>query len=256
LQDLSVLLSSSSSVHGGVNDELAILLGRHSHVQGLCFRAAAVPEDDEHDDSLEDCSNDDNHKCSSSLSSKTLTDRGLLELMPRLPLLEEDHVLDCWEEVDDDDDDQDNEDVYNDFFHKCNMEATLDALQIEGCNVRLRRLELLNCQHLSAEAVLQFLGKCSGITHLSLAGSFLRSSQDGMDIVSELPNVLPNLQVLDVTRCPWLTTTLLSSIMEEYVELRTGGGNLTPPPRVYFQGGNSIHDKQQVDDDAMIRDWW
>ena len=67
------------------------------------------------------------------------------------------------------------------------------GFEFKGCNINLRRLELLdlgsfsckkgddddddiNRNRISSETILRWLEKCSGITHLSLVGSFSSSS--------------------------------------------------------------------------------
>jgi hypothetical protein len=177
LATLSVVVSKTS----GVNNDLAIVLGKHAHVEGLCFRAA-------HDD-------------------QTLNDEGLLELVPHLP---SQGVHESWEELEDDHD-----------------HALVDVLHLEGCNVRLKRLELIDCPYITADAVIKLLEKCACITHLSLAGS-LHTVEDGVRVFRELPNLLPGLQVLDITRCSWMTTSFLESFRQCYLSQK--------PPSVYCQG--------------------
>jgi hypothetical protein len=234
LTELSILLSSSNS--GGINDHIAVLLGKHAHVDRLCFRASPVNEEQHQQQQKYENEGTGEDSVSTKLSRFTLTDCGLLELISKLTPSEESHkiyldddaVVETWEEWGDSDDD-DNNDYRATFFPPYN----------DGLNIKLRRLELLDCQYVSAPVLLQLLERCSGITHLSLAGSFLRSPQDGMDVLPKLPRVLPNLQVLDVTRCPWITTSLLTN-MRCHFELQRGEGNGgsggLPPPKVYSQG--------------------
>ena len=97
-----------------------------------------------------------------------------------------------------------------------------------GCNIRLRRFELLDSHNVSASVLLQFLEKCSGITHLSLSGSTLdcdcdengtTTTSSNNNILYELPRVLPQLQVLDVTRCSntWITTkSMIFNMLQQY----------------------------------------
>jgi hypothetical protein len=293
LSELSIVLSSMHNDDdghgggyrggggGGIHDDLAILLGKHPHVQSLCFRAAPATDDEieqQHDrhrqQQQQQHGDHDDGTASGDKSAITLTDRGMLELIPRLPYMDkhDDQALECWEDVSDAEsncDDTDGNEAFDRFawnyHHKNKLIHSLDMLRVQGCNIRLRRLELLNCQHVSADTVLQFFGKCSGSTHLSLAGSFLRNSQDGIDILSKLPHVLPHLQVLDVTRCPWVTTPLLSIFLEEYTALRQQhGDNLPPLPRVFCQGCyRQPRHRQAVDGEIDVastvdleQDWW
>ncbi|KAL3911080.1 MAG: hypothetical protein SGILL_007423, partial [Bacillariaceae sp.] len=269
LAELSILISSSckkdnnkkndkKKKNGGINDRMLVLLAKHGHVEQLCLRAASLPEDDEEqheqeeqvlddDDGDDDNNNsidddDPNHRRSLLLSSGTLTDRGLLALMPPLSLslqdqrgnnnssnnLKEDneYVPDCWEDDEECDADTETE-AWADNLPTNNIMS--DPLHAHAAlNIKLRRLELLDCQHISAPVLLQLLERCSGITHLSLAGSFVRNPQDGIDVLSALPQALPKLQVLDVTRCPWVVASLLNFVKTEYENQREGS-DFEPP---------------------------
>jgi hypothetical protein len=176
LATLSVVISKQF----GIDNDLAIVLGKHAHVEALCFRAAQNDE--------------------------TLNDEAIMELVPHLPTQ---GVQDSWEDLQDRDD------------------ALVDVMQLEGCNIRLRRLELLDCRSISADALIALLEKCSCITHLSLAGS-LNGVEDGVRVLRAIPDLLPALQVLDVTNCAWMTTSLLDCFVQCYQNQK--------PPVVHHQG--------------------
>jgi hypothetical protein len=218
----------------GINNDLAVVLGKHPHIECLCFRAATVPP----------------HRAEA--VSKTLTDDGLRELIPRTPKLDEidesKTIVDDWDDGADSDDD---DDTIND---NNNYRRLMGMIQVEGCNLRLRRLELLDCQDLSATVVLELFERCCGITHLSLAGSFNRRESHGIEILKALPSTLPYLQVLDVSRCPtWATPTLVAQIIENYREMRTPCN--IPTPIVFCVGGGQktgklmpIYNEEQMKD--------
>ena len=232
-----------------MDDDMAMLLGQHQHVDHLCLRS----------------------KTSATTGRASLTNSGLKSLIPRTPTLlrrkggmrrrqkrkEETHdrdtiddndessnscgtddVLECWEDDDDDEsfDDNDNDEYYDDdeFAFGSKVEEDLSRHGTSGCNLRLRRLELLdlsccsdntniydvddNGNATTASILLQWFETCSGITHLSLAGSFKVHHEVGRTILLSLPRVLPALEVLDVTRCPWATDSLLQRMMGEYFQ--------------------------------------
>ena len=123
-----------------------------------------------------------------------LDDDGLRQLVPHVPSAA---VHDSWEDFGDSD------------------EALVDVMQLEGCNVRIKRLELLDCQLISADVLLDLLEKCACITHLSLSGS-LNGTGEGERVFRSLPTLLPALEVVDVTRCAWVTTSVLDRFLSCY----------------------------------------
>ena len=72
----------------------------------------------------------------------------------------------------------------------------------------------------TTSTLLRWFESCSGITHLSLAGSFRVHHEAGRAILLSLPRVLPSLEVLDVTRCPWATHSMLARMMSGYFHNR------------------------------------
>merc|ERR1712007_175583 len=139
-------------------------------------------------------------------------------------------VLDCWE------DDSDSSHSNYDTLEIEREDAPLSELAqlisgSSGCNLRLRRLELLDLSAVDSSIdvhvddngyssttsiLLRWFETCSGITHLSLAGSFRVHHEVGRTILLSLPRVLPYLEVLDVTRCPWATDSLLARMLNGY----------------------------------------
>jgi hypothetical protein len=162
-------------------------------------------------------------------------------------------VLECWEDDDDESsDDNNDEDYYDDETTFGGKEEDLSRNGAGGCNLRLRRLELLdlscsdnttydvddNGNATTASILLRWFETCSGITHLSLAGSFKVQHEVGRTIMLSLPRVLPALEVLDVTRCPWATDSLLARMMGGYFQ-----NNHTT------QNANANHDDNTTDND-------
>ena len=171
-------------------------------------------------------------------------------------------VPDCWEDESDTDDDDNVDSEYYDDRNTTNCGGTSrrrrgsgGTMTMDGCNINLRRLELLDLSGdtiPTADTILRWFEICSGITHLSLAGSFspipshpiittvssssfsvARSHPNnnnnenrydhhhyhhsiGRQILLSIPQLLPHLEVLDVTRCLWVTESLLTQFLEQY----------------------------------------
>ena len=222
-----------------MDDDFALLLGQHQHVERLCFRS----------------------RFSTSTRRSTITNVGLEALIPRNPVWFEgrhrrrrknhvedndtnnkvaddessscanDGVLDSWE-----DDSESSSSDHEPFDIEREGNPLSDLAQLisgsSGCNLRLRRLELLDLSAVdnsidvhvddhgnssTTSILLRWFETCSGITHLSLAGSFRVHHEVGRTILLSLPRVLPNLEVLDVTRCPWATDSLLARMLNGYL---------------------------------------
>ena len=145
---------------------------------------------------------------------------------------------------------------------------------------------------ISADVILRWFDKCSGITHLSLAGSFFNNNNSswsiGRTIVLELHKVLPYLEVLDITRCPWVTESLIIRFLEGYCINNSSNSNkeavaaskkktssqsslmMSSLPIVYYNRGRfTLNEKQKQhllnsqqqhqdhqDIDAAHDDWW
>jgi hypothetical protein len=236
-----------------MDDDLAVLLGQHQHVEHLCFRSSR----------------------STTSGRGTLTNVGLEALIPRAPVLSQgrhrrrrkddthdcdakdndidvdesnvsadtDDVPECWD--DDGDESSDNETFDEIFAYEEDEDgSTQESSRTfgggSGCNLRLRRLELLDLScadntidvddygnATTTSILLRWFETCSGITHLSLAGSFRNHHEVGRTLLLSLPRVLPDLEVLDVTRCPWATDSLLARTMDGYFRNRMRGGTQT-----------------------------
>jgi len=215
LSELSIEVSKGK----GISNDLAYCIGNHTHVEELSFRSMNTTTSEKHDGCYD-----------------SLTDEGLFELVPRLPTsnnntdyVEEELITTTTTVVDD------WEDAYEEYMHDEDVfqrhELPLDALQLDGVNVGLKRLELLDCLDLSAVSVLALLKKCSCITHLSLSGS-IQAIDDGIEVLHSLPELLPDLMILDVTRCDWITATLLTEMKDAYC-IRYA---FRPPPIIFSQG--------------------
>ena len=118
---------------------------------------------------------------------KALTSEGLRALVPSWG--HQTHIPDNWEE------------------------DSQEELEWKGC-IRLQRLELISSPHLSAEVLCELLDVCRGISHLSLSGSLEFSS--GPEIVWKLPNLLPNLQYIDLSGNAWVTENLIRNLLEKF----------------------------------------
>eukprot|EP00934_Nitzschia_sp_Nitz4_P004060 Nitzschia sp. Nitz4//scaffold15_size197535//135080//136216//NITZ4_001594-RA/size197535-processed-gene-0.87-mRNA-1//-1//CDS//3329537763//4050//frame0 len=163
IMELSIAISK---VGGGFNNDLAYAVGKHPQVQALCFRASPDPED-------------------------TLDERGWAELQSLDSIhrrtADDPCVVDCWEDILEEDGQTGSRGLDWDM-------ALTEQLQ-GSAMVRWKRLELLDCFQLSTQMLVDSLQYCSGLTHLSVAGSMI----DPEPIVS----ILPSLEILDVTKCPW-----------------------------------------------------
>ena len=199
-------LSIAVSQGNGISNDLAYCIGKHAHVEELSFRSSTLARGD--------C-----HNC--------LMDEGLFELVPRSSFkmqhnVDAEDIIDDWEET------------YNevrDDDWETRHALQLDVLQLDGVNVGLKRLELIDCLYLSSKAVVALLEMCACITHLSLSGS-IQAIDDGLEVMQALPELLPDLQVLDVTRCGWVTGDLLATLHNTYVEACQS----RKPPLVLSQG--------------------
>jgi hypothetical protein len=289
IEELSILISTSQ----GFNDQIMMLLGCHSHINGICIRPTrriGNCEDEEEDDGT------------TTTGRSTVTDKGMVALIPKGLAVKEkkykrrgdnnitsnadsdqddddddddDDVLDCWEDYDDassGDDVNNNNDLYN------SMSPPSPRPQyMMGCNIRLRRFELLDSHDVSSSLLLRFLEKCSGVTHLSLGGSTFEdddeNDDDGRSIMSELPRALPQLQVLDLTRCVWVTTKSMivdmirqyshsrnqqqqqQQVREDAIATPAAIQHQLPPPEVYSDYGWFHHSQDSFYCDDDDDDW-
>ncbi len=245
-----------------MDDDLAMLLGQHQHVEHLCFRS----------------------RLTTATGRGTLTNVGLEALIPRNPVLpqgrhrrrrkedsqycdlkskekEEDKSSTANEDVpeswEDGDESSDSDDVFD--YARDNIDVSNNSPMISGssgCNLRLRRLELLdltcvdnsidvhvddNGNASTTSILLRWFEKCSGITHLSLAGSFRVHHEVGRAILLSLPRILPSIEVLDLTRCPWATDSLLARMMNGYFQ------NLQQVSNLKVRNAYNNGDKNKID---------
>jgi hypothetical protein len=228
LAELSIAVSKGN----GISNDLAYCIGKHAHVEELSLRS--------------------NMKIGCE-TNNYLTDEGLLELVPRLPSKAQcddgsETIVDDWE------------DACNDWSDETMLDTrpaaaaavpvVVDVLHLDGVNVGLKRLELIDCLYLSSKAIMALLQKCACITHLSLAGS-IQVIDDGMEVIRALPELLPDLQVLDVTRCSWVTGDLLAQMRDAYERGPTSGPSSTShkrPPIVHCQGFLPSEDFSRIEE--------
>lgn len=90
-------------------------------------------------------------------------------------------------------------------------EETINEPEVIGC-MNLRRLELLDAQAISFEAMGNFLRFSPCITHLSISNSFdnVTGPRLLLDDSSNLFSLLPRLQLLDLSHCSWLDDSILA----------------------------------------------
>ena len=234
-----------------MDDDMAMLLGQQQHVERLCFRSTP----------------------SSTSLRGTLTNAGLEAMIPRTPALSQgrhrrwrkdetrdsgensnsdgdgdehesgenscsstEGVPECWDNSEDEDGSEidDTDELLFGFDQDDFARHEMRFGRGRGCNLRLRRLELLDLSCAADNTIdedddgnatttsilLRWFEKCSGITHLSLAGSFQVHHEVGRTVLMSLPELLPDLEVLDVTRCPWATDSLLARLMSGYLNNR------------------------------------
>lgn len=228
-------LSINVSKRIGMTDDLVYVIGKHAHVEELSLRS----------------------KLEMGVGN-VITDQGLLELIPRLPSksrhqpldehqhqhvpLQEDEVLDDWETAYDDD-------AYHDHNALRRHCLVVDSLHLDGVSVGLKRLEVIDCLDITADAVLALLEKCACVTHLSLAGSF-HMIEHGVQIMGALPDLLPRLRFLDLTRCNWMNHAILADFEERY---RCTSGR--EPPIVYCQGCVLPKGLRPGDSTYNLHDW-
>jgi hypothetical protein len=285
IEELSTLISTSQ----GFNDQIMTLLGCHSHINGICIRPTRRIGNYE-----------DEEDGTTAPSRSTVTDKGIVALIPKGLAVKEkkrkgqgdNHITTDKSNSDpDQDDDDDDDDVldcwedYNDTSSgdECNNTNDLHSMlplssypqYMMGCNIRLRRFELLDSPNVSSSILLRFLEKCSGVTHLSLSGSTFEDDDDDVDgrsIMNELPRALPQLQVLDLTRCVWVTTkSMIFNMIRQYSHSRKQqqqqqvreDGKATPaaiqhqlpPPEVFSDYGWFHHSQDSFYCDGDDDDW-
>jgi hypothetical protein len=201
-ESLALLSVAVSKTKKGVDDDISFCLGKHSHVQALCFRARKSNSDD----------------------ASYFSDQALLDLIPTS------HHFDpsssfrnsytisketiSWEDLEDDQD---------------GMDSILKSDDTSS-SYRLKRLELVDCPSLTSNALRQFLELSPFITHLSLAGCLNSEGDGGTKLLEDLPSLLPGLKVLDLTKCSWVTDALIiNQLKQKY------SNSQQTPPKVYHK---------------------
>jgi hypothetical protein len=123
---------------------------------------------------------------------RALTKEGLETLVPTWGHVSDAAVRESWEDIGSDEE---------------------ELWQWRGCR-RLERLELGNLPHFTVEGLEKLLESCSGLTHLGLSGTC--AFESGPDVLSRLPDWLPNLQHLDISGNAWITENLLRKVFDAY----------------------------------------
>lgn len=173
LKDLSIKVSECK----GVNDELVLALGSHSHVEALALHSAAGPE--------------------------RVTADGILSIVPRVCTGNKDdideRIQESWEDAD----------------QTLHIEGCSRIRRLELCNLHVPDEEDEDTDYERAEeeiqdAVVSLLNLCGRIDYLSLSGSF-RSHPHRL--LQSLPALLPTLQVLDLSFCMWMDDAILTSLI-------------------------------------------
>ena len=242
LAKLSVIVSKTC----GMNNQIAFCIGKHSHVEALCLRPSSSDNNNNNNKRNNKFDNDDDED-----DTLFFTDEGLLNIIPSEKIIPNNNdttaaAAASWEDLLDDD-------------YDCTATTTVTAATTIDDNFlippsrllfRLKRLELVDCTLLTINGILLFLEQCPFITHLSLTGclnqqQYQQQEEQGgkieadfqFSLIQSLPNLLPALQVLDVTRCFWMNSILVKELRKEYSKRGQ------PPPVVYFQQqDSSFHD--------------
>lgn len=196
-----------------INDDIAYILGRHCQVQDLVLHACSNIDQEEDEIELE---NKVMHGIECDWNTRTLSTAGLLSLVNNISSSinqenEDEDILESWENLSLDETD---EDALTSLHH-----TTIDS---RGCD--LQRLELRNFhpQKKFLHEFGYFLSKCPNLTHLSLSSSL--DSTTGPQILfyhykemqfgtKTMLDILPNLQVLDLQSCQWLTVDILKTFL-------------------------------------------
>jgi hypothetical protein len=186
------LITEMSTKVKNVNDDVAYVLGFHSHLRGLVLNATSITNYDEE------------YVCS---SNDYLSISGLLQLSPSNDKY---FVSTCEMEID--------WESLNEDMGKIDIET--DASNFKGNPEHLERLELHNFQTSSVSEFLHVIQSFKRLTHLSLSNCFdsitgprlfFGSRENNQQTLIEC---IPNLQVLDFTDCSWLTYELLNKFAQ------------------------------------------
>lgn len=182
------LITKLSIESSKINDDVAYVLGSHSHLICLVLNATSF-NSSYYDEDYVSSSND------------SLSIYGLQQL---IPCTEKDVVPfysneTDWESL--------SEDVEN-------LDTKSDTLQLKSYPTNLERLELHNFHTDSISEFLHVIKKLKHLSHLSISNCFDSITGPQLllgDVEKEtFVECIPNLQVLDFTGCSWLTYEVLS----------------------------------------------
>eukprot|EP00550_Attheya_septentrionalis_P004553 CAMPEP_0198287616 /NCGR_PEP_ID=MMETSP1449-20131203/6364_1 /TAXON_ID=420275 /ORGANISM="Attheya septentrionalis, Strain CCMP2084" /LENGTH=443 /DNA_ID=CAMNT_0043985587 /DNA_START=82 /DNA_END=1413 /DNA_ORIENTATION=- len=222
LASLSVACSATPTVP--MTNDLATVLAQHNHVEQLCLRATPPASHNNMNYSSELNVEEDDDEYFEIAKNSTITDQGILTLIPRLGNRRR-RPPDSWEDW---------EEYANDSV-------------VEGCAV-LVRLELVGLRCVSVHTLYTLFKNTASLTHLSLAGSHfptfseyeVKATDDEIplclegpdELLYQLPIILTNLHVLDLSHCLWLTDTVLVTFIQH---LRSAfGEEAEGPPNIYL----------------------
>jgi hypothetical protein len=242
-----------SLVHSGVASRL-VLKGTGTPLEDDCNTSEGDREDDDDDD------------------THLLSDIGLLSICPRIQPNNGSRYGDEDDENGDSSCDDDWETIVHDIatkgcIHLTRLELIDIPLNVPSCNSSLGGI--------SIDALRKVLKTCPGITHLSLSGCFsnfhqntflIEQAQDANmlisgslpptmhistpqlfdqfrcyngNIVSGLDILLPDLRVLDLSHCSWLTSDALKLFLLKW-EYRVNATQRSMPLQVNLLGCDSL----------------
>lgn len=231
LRQISIALANSSQTEATITDGVLKSLVQSGVASRLVMKGTGTPLED-------DCNRNEGNRDDDDDDTHLLSDAGLLSICPRIQLLDDD------DENDDSDSSYDNwEKIVHDIatvgcIHLTRLELIDIPLNVASSNSSLGGI--------SIDALRNVLKTCPGITHLSLSGCFsnwhqntllIEQAQDANmliggsfssattqigtpqlfdqfrcndgDTVSGVDDLLPDLRVLDLSHCSWMTSDAL-----------------------------------------------
>jgi len=228
LADVSALYCSNSirsgsmDRRGGVEDDMAAVLGCHAQAERLALYAPIEKEVDEEEEEEETDDREGSEDGGSKRNVKFLSDSGILSLIPRLVSVSSRSFSSHLDEYDPGGSVEvrkggieyayDAPDSWEDLDVDHCPAAT--SARLEGCT-NLRRLELCGARRVTARSLSFLLRRCSRITHLSLSGSLDAESGPALllDPRDGVSCLLSDLKVLDLSHCDWLTDGTLAAFL-------------------------------------------
>jgi hypothetical protein len=175
-----------------INDDVAYVLGSHSHLMGLVLNANS------HNSSYYD----EDYVCT---TNDSLSIYGLQQLNP---CIEKHGVPSSSKEID-------WESLHEDIE---NVDTRSDNSQFRSYPINLERLELHDFHTNSVLEFLHVIKSLKHLSHLSISSCF--DSITGLELLlgdgekESLVDCIPNVHVLDFTMCDWLTYELLSKFAQ------------------------------------------